>query len=78
MSAAFELSQEAGKKAACEALTVPRATFYRHLSPKPPQEEKPRPAPALALTKQERKTVNDILHSKRFQATKNIPAQVPP
>ena len=44
-----------------------RATFYRHMSPKSPQEEKSRPVPVLALTKQERNTVIDILHSERFQ-----------
>lgn len=33
MSAACTLSQAVGKKAACEALAVPRATFYRHMSP---------------------------------------------
>jgi transposase InsO family protein len=66
MSAAYALSRDVGKKAACEALTVPRATFYRHMSPAP-QGERTRPAPVLALTKQERDTVTDILHSERFQ-----------
>ena len=33
MSAAYALSQDVGKKAACEALAVPRATLYRHMSP---------------------------------------------
>ena len=67
MSAVFSLSQAVGKKAACEALAVPRATFYRHMSPESSQEEKPRPVPVLTLTDQERKTVIDILHSERFQ-----------
>ncbi len=67
MSAAYALSQDVGKKAACEALTVPRATFYRHMSPESSQGEKTRPAPVLALIKQERDTVIDILHSERFQ-----------
>ena len=66
MSAVYALSHDVGKKAACEALTVPRATFYRHMSPVP-QGERTRPAPVLALTKQERDTVIDILHSERFQ-----------
>ena len=67
MSAAYALSQDVGKKAACEALAVPRATFYRHMSPESSQGEKTRPVPVLALTKQERDTVIDILHSERFQ-----------
>jgi putative transposase len=66
MNAASTLSQDVGKKAACEALTVSRATFYRHMSPES-QDPKPRPAPVLALTKQERKNVIDILHSEKFQ-----------
>jgi len=67
MSAVSSLSQDIGKKTACEALAVPRATFYRHMSPEPLQEETPRPVPVLALTKQERKTVLEVLHSERFQ-----------
>jgi putative transposase len=67
MSAACTLSQDIGKKAACEALSVPRATFYRHMSPESPQEEKSRPAPVLALTAQEKKAVIEVLHSERFQ-----------
>ena len=69
MSAAYALalSHDVGKKAACEALRVPRATFYRHMSPPCSQGERNRPAPVLALTKQERDTVIDILHSERFQ-----------
>ena len=67
MSAVSSLSQDVGKKSACEALAVARATFYRHMSPEPFQEEKPRPVSVLALTMQERKTVIDVLHSERFQ-----------
>ena len=66
MSAAYALSQDVGKKPACEALAVPRATFYRHMSPGS-QGEKTRPVPVLALTEQEKKSVIDILHSERFQ-----------
>lgn len=67
MSVAHALSQDVGKKAACEAMTVPRATFYRHMNPGSSEEEKSRPVPVLALTDQEKKTVIDILHSERFQ-----------
>ena len=41
MIAAFDLSQEVGKKAACEAMTVPRATFYRHMSQSPLKKKSP-------------------------------------
>ena len=54
-----------GKKSACEALQVARATFYRHLSPDI-DRVKQRPAPPLALTGQERQVVIDTLHSDRF------------
>ena len=67
MSAAYALSRDVGKKDACEALTVPRATFYRHMSLQATEEEKSRPAPVLALTEQEKRTVIDVLHSERFQ-----------
>jgi len=69
MSAVSSLSQDIGRKKACEALALPRATFYRHMSPaaEPLQEETPRPVPVLALTKLERKTVIEVLHSERFQ-----------
>ena len=33
IQAAATLSRDVGKKAACEAMEVSRATFYRHLSP---------------------------------------------
>jgi predicted DNA-binding protein (UPF0251 family) len=32
IQAAATLSRDVGKKAACEAMEVSRATFYRHLS----------------------------------------------
>jgi len=67
MSAACTLSQDVGKKAACEALAIARATFYRHMISESPEEENSRPAPVLALTAQEKQTVIDILHSERFQ-----------
>jgi len=69
MSAAYALSFDVGKKPACEALTVPRATFYRHLSRRfsPQIGNDSRPLPPLALSPEERQTVIDTLHSDRFQ-----------
>jgi putative transposase len=69
MNAASDLSQEVGKKPACEALRVARATFYRHID----RQQSPRicncirPAPPLSLTRIERQNVIDIMHSERFQ-----------
>jgi putative transposase len=47
----------------CRALTVPRATYYRHLEAKAPPL---RPTPARALTVAERRAVLDVLHEPRF------------
>ncbi len=65
---ASQLSSDVGKTAACEALQVPRATFYRFQNRKNRSENtiKKRPAPPLALKPQECQTVVDILHSERF------------
>ena len=66
IQAAATLSCEIGKKAACEALAVPRATFYRHHHPVPKARNN-RPRPPLALASSERQAVIDELHSERFQ-----------
>ena len=66
MNAAKELSQTIDDtKKACEALQVPRASFYSFFRHKKPIEDKPRPP--LALSEQEEQDILDILHSKRFQ-----------
>ena len=64
IASAEQLATHVGKKAACEALSVPRATFYRNMTDKTPETE--RTAPPLALSVNERQTVIDILHSERF------------
>ena len=65
MQATSELAKKVGVQAACSALTVSRATFYRHrkASPRPARE---RPRPPLALSAPERQKVVDVLHSPRF------------
>ena len=66
MNAAKELSQFIGNiKEACEALQIPRASFYRFFGPEKPIEE--RPKPPLTLSEQEEQVILDILHSERFQ-----------
>jgi len=58
------LASDVGVRAACSALSIPRATLYRHRRPAAPS--KPRPAPPLALSAPERQKVLDHLHSERF------------
>jgi len=69
MKAASELSIDVGRKPACDALGVPRATFYRHLENTHDTcpDKGSRPAPPLSLSFGERQEVTDILHSERFQ-----------
>jgi putative transposase len=55
----------------CRALTVARATYYRHLEAKAPP---PRATPARALTIGERRAVLHVLHEPRF--ADQAPAEV--
>lgn len=69
MRTAFALGNDVGKKPACEALQVARATFYRYHSVKlkqPGDIIPARPMPPQALHPAERQTVVEILHSQRF------------
>lgn len=64
-----QAAPELGVVAACEAVGLPRATYYRHrraCSPETPQEPKPRPKPKRALSDAERQKVLDTLHEPRF------------
>lgn len=65
MNAALSLSHDVGKKGACEALQVPRATFYRFCNTGK-DKSNDRPAPPLSLSPEEKSVVLDILHSERF------------
>ena len=75
MSAAVGLAGQVGVTvtAACAALGVARATFYRRRRPKTGQPQ-PRPAPARALSEAERTEVMDALCSERF--VDRAPAEV--
>lgn len=70
--AAEGLSQSVGVSAACSALNLARATYYRRQKPRP--EPRPRPAPPLKLSDDERQIVLDTLHSERFadQAPRSV------
>ena len=64
MAAVSQLTPTVGVAAACAALGVARASFYRQLVPNLLSAK--RPSPARALTQQERDTVRDLLNSPRF------------
>lgn len=76
MSAAVTLSAQVGIAPACEALGVPRSTFYRrHRSePSTPGREQPRAPSARALSAAERETVLAVLCEPRF--VDRAPAEV--
>ena len=67
MNAAGSLAKDVGIKSACDALVVPRASFYRWRGrDKHSMKDNCRPVPPLALTVNERKDVLGILHEERF------------
>ncbi len=67
MTAATQLSASVGCAAACRALALPRASFYRARTTRPESEPgSPRPKPARALSEAERQAVLLHLHSERF------------
>ena len=66
MAAVTELAPNVGIRAACGALKLPRASYYRQKRPAP-SVAAPRPLPARALRPVERETVLACLHEKRFQ-----------
>ncbi|MCH7663741.1 MAG: IS3 family transposase [Chloroflexi bacterium] len=67
MQAVQDASNAIDLKSACEALFVPRANFYRWQKKRHnPKSPPARPNPPLALGKNERQRVLDVLHSDRF------------
>jgi putative transposase len=66
MASVGSLSKFVGKKGACDALTVPRATFYRHHGEKKAAPVGQRPAPPLALSTAEREVILNTAHEQRF------------
>jgi len=65
MEATVQLSKKVGVQAACAALRMPRSTYYRHVSPRPPSD-RPRPRPPLALAPEERQAVLEVLHAPHY------------
>ena len=74
MKASAQLAQMVGKVPACQAIGIPRASFYRWRNPPPAAVPKPRPQPARALKAPERQAVLDTLHAPRF--VDKAPAEV--
>jgi putative transposase len=67
MTACSELAPETSIKAACAAMGISRATYYRRRSPKPAlPKKKPRRPHRRALSPSERQAVLGMLHSPRF------------
>ncbi len=64
MEAVKEMAPRLGVAPTCAALSLPRATYYRHLAPRPTPA--PRRAPARALAPAEREAVLAVLHEDRF------------
>jgi putative transposase len=65
MKAAGQLSKRVGVSASCQALGVPRSTFYRARQPK--RDPRPRPTPERALKPEEKEQVLQVLNSVPFQ-----------
>jgi putative transposase len=67
VTAAAQLSTSVGCAAACRALDLPRASFYRAQVPRPESGAiAPRPKPARALSDTESQAALAHLHSERF------------
>jgi putative transposase len=67
MNTAGSLAKDVGVTSACDALVIPRASFYRWCGrDKHPKKDHDRPAPPLALTYDERKAVLNTLREERF------------
>ena len=73
MDAVETLAPVVGTAAACEALTINRASLYRRRC-RPATVPRRRPTPPRALSAVERQTVRDVLHSERF--VDKAPAEV--
>jgi putative transposase len=68
MTAVTELAADVGTSAACQALYIPRASYYRdRRKASSPTVTASRPSPARALRQAERETVLSRLHEERFE-----------
>jgi putative transposase len=68
MGAVTELASKVGTRAACQALRMPRASYYRDRRKTfSPAETASRPSPSRSLGPAEQETVLARLHEERFQ-----------
>ena len=67
MSAVTELAATVGAQAACGALAVPRASYYRRRKPHTATPRRARSPSPRALSAAERQVVLETLHEERFQ-----------
>ena len=75
MKAVEQLASSVGTSRACQALSVPRASFYRRKKSRGGnQAPSARPRPTRALSEHEREKVLGVLHSERF--VDKAPAEV--
>lgn len=65
MKTSEQLAEHTSVSAACQALGVPRSSFYRARQPE--KEPQPRPTPKRALSQAEKMEVRQTLNSERFQ-----------
>jgi len=65
MKTSEQLAEHTSVSAACQALGVPRSSFYRARQPK--KEPQTRPTPKRALSQAEKTEVRQTLNSERFQ-----------
>ena len=66
MALTQELGSQVGTVPLCQALGVPRASFYRWRKGDADQPRAPRPTPSRALSEPERQQVKEALRSPRF------------
>jgi len=74
MNATAELARCVGTAPACQALSLPRASFYRWRQPPAERPAAPRKASPRSLSDEQRQQVLDVLHAPRF--VDQPPAQV--
>ena len=75
MKAVEQLASSVGTSRACQALSVPRASFYRRKKSRGGnQAPSARPRPTRALSEHEREKILGVLHSERF--VDKAPAEV--
>jgi putative transposase len=65
MKTSEQLAEHTSVSAACQALGVPRSSFYRARQPE--REPQPRPTPKRALSEAEKTEVRQTLNGEGFQ-----------